>query len=130
MPDTLGYARVSTDDQDLAGQILRLKAAGAARTYEDVISGRTFDRPGLKALLDYARAGDTLAVVRLDRLGRSLRELLEVVETPGLTHEIALVAKPARQRHSSVWQRLLLSAPMRIFSCYILNYNQPLVSHA
>ena len=66
MPDILGYARVSTDDQDLAGQVLRLKAAGAARTYEDVISGRTFDRPGLKALLDYARAGDTLAVVRLD----------------------------------------------------------------
>ena len=55
MPDILGYARVSTDDQDLAGQVLRLKAAGAARTYEDVISGRTFDRPGLKALLDYAR---------------------------------------------------------------------------
>ena len=48
MPDTLGYARVSTDDQDLAGQVLRLKAAGAARTYEDVISGRTFDCPGLK----------------------------------------------------------------------------------
>ncbi len=52
MPDILGYARVSTDEQDLAGQILRLKAAGAAGTYEDVISGRTFDRPGLKALLD------------------------------------------------------------------------------
>src|SRR3954454_15571878 len=59
---------------------MRLKAAGAARTFEDVISGRTFDRPGLKALLDYARAGDALMVVRLDRLGRSLRELLEIVE--------------------------------------------------
>ena len=91
MPDTLGYARVSTDDQDLAGQILRLKAAGAARTYKDVISGRTFDRPGLKALLDYARVGDTLAVVRLDRLGRSLRELLEVVETLK-ARQIALVS--------------------------------------
>jgi DNA invertase Pin-like site-specific DNA recombinase len=88
MPDTLGYARVSTDDQDLAGRILRLKAAGAARTYEDVISGRTFDRPGLKALLDYARVGDTLAVVRL---GRSLRELLEVVETLK-ARQIALVS--------------------------------------
>jgi DNA invertase Pin-like site-specific DNA recombinase len=91
MPDTLGYARVSTDDQDLAGQVLRLKAAGAARTYEDVISGRTFDRPGLKALLDYARADDTLCVVRLDRLGRSLRELLEVVETLK-ARQIALVS--------------------------------------
>src|SRR3954467_2243516 len=59
---------------------MRLKAAGAARTFEDVISGRTFDRTGLKALLDYARAGDALMVVRLDRLGRSLRELLEIVE--------------------------------------------------
>jgi DNA invertase Pin-like site-specific DNA recombinase len=88
MPDTLGYARVSTGDQDLAGQVLRLKAAGAARTYQDVISGRTFDRPGLKALLDYARAGDTLAVVRL---GRSLRELLEVVETLK-ARQIALVS--------------------------------------
>ena len=80
MSATLGYARVSTGDQDLAGQVMRLKAAGAARTFEDVVSGRTFDRPGLKALLDYARAGDALMVVRLDRLGRSLRELLEIVE--------------------------------------------------
>jgi DNA invertase Pin-like site-specific DNA recombinase len=56
-----------------------------------VISGRTFDRPGLKALLDYARAGDTLAVVRLDRLGRSLRELLEIVETLK-ARQIALVS--------------------------------------
>jgi DNA invertase Pin-like site-specific DNA recombinase len=46
-----------------------------------VISGKTFDRPGLTALLDHLRPGDTLAVVRLDRLGRSLRELLDVVET-------------------------------------------------
>ena len=80
MSATLGYARVSTGDQDLAGQVMRLKAAGAVRTFEDVISGRTFDRPGLKALLDYARAGDALMVVRLDRLGRSRRELLEIVE--------------------------------------------------
>src|SRR4051812_50215587 len=57
-----------------------LLASGAAHTFEDVISGRTFDRPGLKALLGYARASDALMVVRLDRLGRSLRELLEIVE--------------------------------------------------
>jgi DNA invertase Pin-like site-specific DNA recombinase len=60
---------------------MRLKAAGAHRHFEDIVSGNTFDRPGLKALLDYARSGDALAVVRLDRLGRSLRELLDVVET-------------------------------------------------
>ena len=77
----LGYARVSTGDQDLTGQILRLKAAGATKMFEDVVSGKRVDRPGLTALLDYARPGDALAVVRLDRLGRSLRELLDLVET-------------------------------------------------
>ena len=81
MSHILGYARVSTDDQDLAGQRRRLDAAGAFRIFEDVISGKTFTRPGLTSLLDHLRPGDTLAVVRLDRLGRSLRELLEVVET-------------------------------------------------
>lgn len=80
MAQTLGYARVSTQDQDLSGQIDRLAQAGAARVFEDVISGKTFERPGLAAFLDYARAGDTLAVTRLDRLGRSLKELLETVE--------------------------------------------------
>ena len=80
MPETLGYARVSTADQDIAGQLLCLADAGAVRSYHDVVSGRTFERPGVAALMNYARGGDTLMVVRLDRLGRSLRELLEVVE--------------------------------------------------
>ena len=79
--DVLGYARVSTPDQDLSGQIERLRQEGAVRVFEDVVSGRTFDRPSLAALFDYARPGDTLAVIRLDRLGRSLRELLETVDT-------------------------------------------------
>lgn len=78
--DTLGYARVSTADQDLSGQITRLKEAGAIRVFEDVVSGKQFDRPGLSALMDHARAGDSLAITRLDRLGRSLKELLETVE--------------------------------------------------
>ncbi len=76
----LGYARVSTPSQDLAGQVARLEGAGAARVFEDVISGAAASRPGLSALMDYARGGDALAVVRLDRLGRSLRELLETAE--------------------------------------------------
>lgn len=80
MGDVLGYARVSTGDQDVAGQELRLRGAGAIlRVFTDVRSGRSMDRPGLVALLDYARRGDTLAVVRLDRLGRSLAELLATV---------------------------------------------------
>jgi Resolvase, N terminal domain len=75
----LGYARVSTSDQDVAGQTMRLTEAGAIKVFGDVRSGRTMERPGLEALLAYAREGDTLAVVRLDRLGRSLGELLTTV---------------------------------------------------
>ena len=79
MTDILGYARVSTGDQDVAGQKMRLTEAGAIRVFTDVMSGKSMDRPGLKELLDFARSGDTLAVVRLDRLGRSLAELLSTV---------------------------------------------------
>jgi DNA invertase Pin-like site-specific DNA recombinase len=75
----LGYARVSTSDQDVAGQTLRLTQAGALKVFSDTRSGRTMERPGLEALLAYARDGDTLAVVRLDRLGSSLGELLAAV---------------------------------------------------
>lgn len=76
----LGYARVSTGDQDVAGQTLRLEHAGAIKVFTDVKSGKSMDRPGLTDLIAYARAGDTLAIVRLDRLGRSLAELLEIVK--------------------------------------------------
>lgn len=80
MGDILGYARVSTADQDMEAQRRRLADAGVLRIFEDVISGKNFERAGLKELLNYARPGDVLCVVRLDRLGRSLRELLETVE--------------------------------------------------
>ena len=79
MGDVLGYARVSTGDQDVAGQTLRLERAGALKVFTDVRSGKTMERPGLEALPAYSRKGDTLAVVRLDRLGRSLGELLAMV---------------------------------------------------
>ena len=78
--DTLGYARVSTHDQSLAAQEQRLTQAGAIRMFTDVISGKTFERPGLAQLVDYARPGERLCVTRLDRLGRSLRELLKTVD--------------------------------------------------
>jgi len=78
--DILGYARVTTADQDMSGQKDRLLKHGATRVFEDVIAGKTFNRPGLAALLDQARPNDTLAVIRLDQLGRSLNELLETVE--------------------------------------------------
>lgn len=80
MTTILGYARVSTGDQDVAGQTMRLEQAGAIKVFTDVMSGKSMDRPGLAELLAYARQGDTLAIVRLDRLGRSLAELLSTVE--------------------------------------------------
>lgn len=80
MPDILGYARVSTNQQDLESQRLRLNKVSAIKIFEDVISGKVFQRPGLDELIKYARPNDLLCVVRLDRLGRSLKELLETVE--------------------------------------------------
>ncbi len=79
MTGILGYARVSTGDQDVAGQTMRLTQTGAIKVFTDVRSGRSMGRRGLQELLAYARKGDTLAVVRLDRLGRSLGELLTTV---------------------------------------------------
>ena len=78
--DNLGYARVSTIDQNPDAQRLRLLEAGAIRVFTDTITGKTFERPGLAQLIDHARPGDRLCVTRLDRLGRSLRELLETVD--------------------------------------------------
>ena len=77
--DTLGYARVSTGEQNPDAQRDRLLEAGAIRIFTDVASGKRSDRPGLAELIDHARPGDRLCVIRLDRLGRSLRELLEIV---------------------------------------------------
>ena len=77
--DILGYARVSTTDQDVSRQEDRLRQAGAIRVFVDVISGRQFQRPGLSELIDHARLGDSLCVTRLDCLGRSFQELLETV---------------------------------------------------
>jgi DNA invertase Pin-like site-specific DNA recombinase len=77
--DILGYARVSIGDQDVTGQTIRLEQAGAIRVFTNVMSGKSMDRPRLVELVAYARKGDTLAVVRLDRLGRSLAELLSTV---------------------------------------------------
>ena len=75
----VGYARVSTPGQDFRLQKDALKQAGCERVYEDVASGAKAPRPGLAEALDYVRAGDTLVVWRLDRLGRSLSHLIEVV---------------------------------------------------
>ncbi|MEI7639843.1 MAG: recombinase family protein, partial [Syntrophus sp. (in: bacteria)] len=70
----IGYARVSTDDQNLDLQKDALTQAGCERIAEDRLSGAKADRPGLKSALDYARTGDVLVVWRLDRLSRSLKD--------------------------------------------------------
>jgi DNA invertase Pin-like site-specific DNA recombinase len=91
MSNILGYARVSTDKQELESQKARLNEVGAIRIFEDIISGKIFKRPGLDALIAYARPNDLLCVVRLDRLGRSLKELLETVEYLK-AHQIGLMS--------------------------------------
>ena len=75
----IGYARVSTAEQDTALQTDALRQAGCERFFEDCVSGAKAERPGLTAALAYAREGDTLVVWRLDRLGRSLAHLIEVI---------------------------------------------------
>lgn len=75
----IGYARISTDDQNLDLQKDALTRAGCERVLEDRESGAKASRPGLKAALEYAREGDTILVWRLDRLGRSLRDLIDLV---------------------------------------------------
>jgi DNA invertase Pin-like site-specific DNA recombinase len=77
----LGYARVSTTKQNLERQLASLNQAGIPddRLYVDKKTGATVDRPGLAELLKYARDGDTIVVHTLDRLGRNLREVLNLV---------------------------------------------------
>lgn len=76
----VGYGRVSTDDQHLHLQIDSLRKAGCEKIFTDEISGAKSERPGLREALTFMRQGDTLVVWRLDRLGRSLKDLIERVE--------------------------------------------------
>jgi DNA invertase Pin-like site-specific DNA recombinase len=75
----IGYARVSTLDQDPALQLDALAATGCTTVFDDRASGARADRPGLRRALDYVREGDVLVVWKLDRLGRSLAHLIESV---------------------------------------------------
>ena len=77
----IGYARVSTPDQSLAVQLEVLQQHGCTRIFQEVASGAQADRQALTAALDYVRPGDTLVVWRLDRLGRSLGQLIVLMNT-------------------------------------------------
>ncbi len=76
----IGYARVSTDDQNLVLQLVALKKEGCEKIYQDTVSGMKKNRPGLDEALSHLRAGDTLVVWKLDRLGRTLKGLLDLIE--------------------------------------------------
>ena len=76
----VGYARVSTDDQDCAIQLTTLERLGCKKIYADRISGRRRERAQLAACLDYLREGDVLAITRVDRLGRSLADLIKIAD--------------------------------------------------
>ena len=76
----IGYARVSTSEQETAAQVTALKARGCERIYREKASGGRWDRPELHRLLDQLRKGDVLVVWKLDRLSRSLRDVLTIME--------------------------------------------------
>ncbi len=76
----IGYARVSTKDQSLDGQIDTLKEFGCERIFSEKISGRKVKRTELDKCLDYLREGDTLVIYKLDRLGRTTKQLIELAQ--------------------------------------------------
>ena len=76
----IGYARVSTDDQDLSLQLETLKSAKCRRVFQEKKSGARADRPELRRMIEQLRDGDVVIVARLDRLARSTRDLLELAE--------------------------------------------------
>jgi len=80
-PMIIGYARVSTTDQNLTLQKEELVSIGCEKIFEDYVSGSRENRPGLASALEVVRDGDTLVVWKLDRLGRSVKQLIELVDS-------------------------------------------------
>src|SRR2546427_13178611 len=118
----IGYARVSTNDQETATQVAALKAAGCERTYREKASGGRWDRPELHRLLDQIRKGDVLVVWKLDRLSRSLWDVLTILEClaeaeagfPSLPEAIRPRSPPGRSmRQMAGWSPQFVSAMFR-----------------
>jgi DNA invertase Pin-like site-specific DNA recombinase len=107
----IGYARVSTDAQDLEGQRAALRALDVEerRIYVDQLSGSTRARPGLERALDALREGDELVVPKLDRLGRSLRDLLDIAQELE-DNKITLSIGGSQHDPSTATGRLLFNA--------------------
>ena len=91
----IGYARVSTSDQNLTSQIDALNAAGCQKIFQDVVSGAKAKRPGLNRMLETVRPGDSLIICKLDRLGRSLRHLVSLVNQLLTSSGIRLIRQSA-----------------------------------
>ena len=103
----VGYTRVSTVAQTLHQQNAALEAAGVTKTFSDILSGAKDDRPGLAALLDYVREGDTVVVWKLDRLGRNTLHILETVKD--LTdHGITLISTTDGIHSSTAAGRMMI----------------------
>ena len=77
----IGYARVSTKDQNLDSQLSQLQQEGVDKIFQEKASGVKEDRPELISMLGYVREGDTVVVCKLDRIARSTKHLLSIVET-------------------------------------------------
>ena len=93
----IGYARVSSIDQDLEGQLERLKAEGCGVIRSEKVSGASRDgRPELETIIEFLRAGDELLVTRLDRLGRDVRDVLNIVHDCDQRH--AFITALSRER--------------------------------
>jgi len=101
----LGYARVSTNEQDTAAQVSALKSAGCEKIFREKASGGRWDRPELHRLLDQLRKGDVLVVARLDRLSRSLRDVLAIIEKlPLMRRDFSMFI---RRRCGGYWRELV-----------------------
>ena len=92
----VGYARVSTLDQKPELQLDALKAAGCAKTFVEEASGAEEERPQLQATLDYMREGNTLVVWKLDRLARSIKQLIEAVTAEGAADRLPFAERGDR----------------------------------
>lgn len=108
MGERVGYARVSTRDQNLDMQITALEEAGCTKVFEEKISGVQKFRPELEACLNYLREGDTLVVWKLDRLGRSLQDLINRFCWLS-NHKIALLSIKDNIDASSVSGKLIMN---------------------
>ena len=109
----LGCARVSTDEQETHLQIDALRTAGAERIYEEKASGAKTDRPELLRMLDSARQGDVVIVWKLDRLGRSL---LQLIETVNLLHDRGVQLRSLTESLVDTTSPSGTSSPRRIAS--------------